>query len=56
MDKVKKFTIKDAQEVKDNKCEICNREAVTGQLDKQNTIRWSCLDHIDDLYKKINKG
>lgn len=55
MDKVKKFTIKNAKEMKDNKCEICDVEAKTGMLDKQANIRWSCLDHIDDLYKKMNK-
>jgi hypothetical protein len=55
MDKVKKFTIKNAEEMKKNKCEICDSEALTGMLDKQTNLRWSCLDHIDELYKKMNK-
>jgi hypothetical protein len=53
-DKVKKFTIKNA-EVEENKCEICGIQSKTGMLDKQANLRWSCLDHIDDLYKKMNK-
>lgn len=55
MDKVKKFTIKNAKEVEENKCEICGIQSRTGMLDKQANLRWSCLDHIDDLYKKMNK-
>lgn len=42
-------------EVKNNICEICSGQAVTGQIDKEKNIRWSCLDHIDELYKKMRK-
>lgn len=40
-------------EATNNKCEICGLQAVEGIIDSTNKVRYTCQDHVMQLYEKI---
>jgi len=56
MDSVKKYEIKGAAQIKENKCELCEQEAITGLLNDEQRVCYACSDHVKDLLKKIRKA
>lgn len=42
-------------EISKNVCEICGQQAVSGILDKQDKIRYSCIGHYLQVYEKITR-
>ena len=41
-------------EIKDNVCEICGQQAISGILDLDYKIHYSCIDDYLEVYHKNN--
>ena len=54
---MKKYHFGSENDAKNHKCEICGEQAVTAQIDKNENLRYSCLDpdHVKRLYSLIEK-